>query len=32
MVGLAVWRRVLKAIKDIRREEPWEGEAVNEIS
>jgi hypothetical protein len=29
MEGSAVWRRVLKAIKEIRREEPREGEAVN---
>jgi hypothetical protein len=27
--GCAVWKRVLKAIKEIRREEPREGEAVN---
>jgi hypothetical protein len=29
MDGSAVWRRGLKAIKEIRREEPKEGEAVN---
>jgi hypothetical protein len=29
MDGSAVWRRVLKAIKEIQREEPREGEAVN---
>jgi hypothetical protein len=29
MTGSAVWRRVLKAINEIRREEPREGEAVN---
>ena len=29
MDGSAVWRRVLKAIKEIWREEPREGEAVN---
>ena len=29
MAGSAVWRRVLKAIKEIWREEPEEGEAVN---
>jgi hypothetical protein len=29
MDGSAVWRRVLKAINEIRREEPHEGEAVN---
>ncbi len=27
--GSAIWERVLKAIKEIRREEPREGEAVN---
>ena len=27
--GSAIWKRVLKAIKEIRREEPREGEAVN---
>jgi len=27
--GSAVWRRVLKAIKEIGRDEPREGEAVN---
>jgi hypothetical protein len=27
--GCAVWKRVLKAIKEIRRVEPREGEAVN---
>jgi hypothetical protein len=27
--GSAVWRRVLRAIMEIRREEPREGEAVN---
>ena len=27
--GSAVWKRVLKAIKEIQREEPHEGEAVN---
>jgi hypothetical protein len=27
--GSAVWKRVLKAIKEIHREEPKEGEAVN---
>ena len=29
MAGSAVWRRVLKAVKEIQREEPGEGEAVN---
>ncbi len=29
MAGSAVWRRVLKAIKEIWREEPREGEALN---
>ncbi len=29
MDGLAVWKRVLKAIKEIQRQEPREGEAVN---
>ena len=29
MAGSAVWRRVLKAIKEIWREEPREGEVVN---
>ena len=29
MAGSAVWRRVLKAIKEIWREERREGEAVN---
>jgi len=29
MDGSTVWRRVLKAIKEIRREEPRKGEAVN---
>jgi len=29
MAGSAAWRRVLKAIKEIWREEPREGEAVN---
>ena len=29
MAGSAVWRRVLKAVKEIQREEPEEGEAVN---
>lgn len=27
--GSAVWKRVLRAIKEIRRDEPREGEAVN---
>ncbi len=27
--GLAVWKRVLEAIKEIQRPEPREGEAVN---
>ena len=27
--GSAIWKRVLKAIKEIQREEPREGEAVN---
>jgi hypothetical protein len=29
MDGSAVWRRVLRAIKDIWRDKPQEGEAVN---
>ena len=29
MAASAVWRRVLKAVKEILREEPGEGEAVN---
>ena len=27
--GLRVWKRVLAAVKEIQREEPREGEAVN---
>ena len=27
--GLAVWRRMLKAIKEIQRQDPREGEVVN---
>jgi hypothetical protein len=27
--GLAVWKRVLVAVKEIQRWEPWEGGAVN---
>jgi hypothetical protein len=29
MAGSAIWRRVLKAINEILREEPRDGEAVN---
>jgi len=29
MAGSAVWRRVLKAINEIRREKRYEGESVN---
>lgn len=29
MAGSAIWRRVLTAVKEIQREEPEEGEAVN---
>jgi hypothetical protein len=29
LTGCAVWKRVLKAIKEIQRDEPHEGEAVN---
>lgn len=29
MDGCGVWKRVLKAVKEIQREEPHEGEAVN---
>ena len=29
MDGLAVWKRVLAAVKEIQRQEPREGEAVN---
>ena len=29
LAASAVWRRVLRAVKEIQREEPGEGEAVN---